>query len=58
LLGVKGITIIGHGGSTPKAIKNMILKADEMIQQRMNERIESAMEAMQTVPTSATSSTI
>lgn len=57
LLGVKGITIIGHGGSTPKAIKNMILKADEMIQQNINERIESAMETMQTVPASAISST-
>jgi len=57
LLGVKGITIIGHGGSTPKAIKNMILKADEMIQQNINERIESAMESMQSVPASTISST-
>jgi phosphate acyltransferase len=42
LLGVNGVSIIGHGGSTPKAIKNMILRAEEMVQQRVNERIRSA----------------
>jgi phosphate acyltransferase len=57
LLGVKGITIIGHGGSTPKAIKNMILKADEMIRKNINERIESAMETIGTVRASAATST-
>lgn len=57
LLGVKGITIIGHGGSTPKAIKNMILKADEMVMRNINQRIESAMDIMQTVPASDISST-
>jgi len=30
LLGVNGISIIGHGSSTPKAIKNMVLLAYEM----------------------------
>lgn len=30
LLGVKGVTIIGHGSSTPLAIKNMVLRAKEM----------------------------
>jgi phosphate acyltransferase len=30
LLGVNGITIIGHGSSSPLAIKNMILKAKKM----------------------------
>lgn len=30
LLGVNGISIIGHGSSTPKAIKNMVLRAYEM----------------------------
>jgi len=30
LLGVKGITIIGHGSSSPKAIKNMIRAAKQM----------------------------
>jgi phosphate acyltransferase len=55
LLGVKGITIIGHGGSTPKAIKNMILKADEMIRYDINERIENALHTMRTVPASVQS---
>lgn len=32
LLGINGISIIGHGSSTPKAIKNMILRANEMHQ--------------------------
>lgn len=40
LLGVNGVTIIGHGRSTPKALKNMILKAEEMIEKRINERIQ------------------
>jgi len=39
LLGVRGVTIIGHGRSTPKAIKNMILKAEEMVSQKIVERI-------------------
>lgn len=30
LLGVKGISIIGHGSSSPVAIKNMILQAEKM----------------------------
>ncbi|MBE2281734.1 MAG: phosphate acyltransferase PlsX [Ignavibacteriaceae bacterium] len=30
LLGVKGISIIGHGSSSPLAIKNMILQAEKM----------------------------
>jgi len=40
LLGVNGVTIIGHGSSTPKAIKNMILKAEEMIEKNVVERIK------------------
>ena len=43
LLGVNGVSIIGHGGSTPKAIKNMIFRAEEMIQRRVNPRIQEAM---------------
>ena len=43
LLGVKGVSIIGHGKSTPKAIMNMILKAKEMAKKRINDRIEQAM---------------
>ena len=43
LLGVKGVSIIGHGKSTPKAITNMILKAKEMVLKKINARIEQAM---------------
>ncbi len=43
LLGVRGVSIIGHGKSTPKAIMNMILKAKEMVEKKINERIEQAM---------------
>jgi len=39
LLGVNGVSIIGHGKSTPIAIKNMIYKAEEMIRKGVNEKI-------------------
>ncbi len=45
LLGVKGVSIIGHGGSTPKAIKNMIYRAEEMVKQNIQSRIQQAMVA-------------
>ncbi|MBI5647402.1 MAG: phosphate acyltransferase PlsX [Ignavibacteriae bacterium] len=50
LLGVNGVSIIGHGSSSPRAIKHMILKAKEMIDRRVNERIA---EAMATLPPAA-----
>ena len=43
LLGVNGVTIIGHGKSTAKAIRNMILKAEEMVQKNINQRIHDAL---------------
>jgi len=42
LLGVNGISIIGHGSSTPKAIKNMVLKAYEMYKKDLVRKIESS----------------
>jgi glycerol-3-phosphate acyltransferase PlsX len=45
LLGVNGVTIIGHGGSTPKAIKNMIYRAEEMVQRKVNAHIAAAMQS-------------
>jgi len=39
LLGVNGVSIIGHGRSSPKAIKNMILKAEHMVRAKINETI-------------------
>lgn len=43
LLGINGISIIGHGKSTPKAIKNMIFKAEEMVRKGINQRIQEAL---------------
>jgi glycerol-3-phosphate acyltransferase PlsX len=43
LLGVNGVSIIGHGGSTPKAIKNMIFRAEEMVRKNVNHQIREAM---------------
>lgn len=40
ILGVCGVSIIGHGKSTPKAIKNMILRAEEMVRKNINQRIQ------------------
>jgi len=43
LLGVDGVSIIGHGRSTPKAIKNMIFRAEETVVRQVPHRIEQAM---------------
>jgi len=43
ILGVNGISIIGHGKSTPKAIKNMIFKAEEMVLKNINGKIQEAL---------------
>ncbi len=43
LLGVDGVSIIGHGRSTPKAIKNMIFRAEETAVRQVHRRIEKAM---------------
>jgi glycerol-3-phosphate acyltransferase PlsX len=43
LLGVNGVSIIGHGRSTPKAIKNMIFRAEETVVRQVPHRIEQAM---------------
>ncbi len=42
LLGVNGISIIGHGSSTPKAIKNMVLRANEMHSKKLIEKISNS----------------
>jgi len=41
LLGVNGVSIIGHGRSSPKAFKNMILRAEQMVRAKINKIIES-----------------
>jgi phosphate acyltransferase len=45
LLGVKGITIIGHGRSNPIAIKNAIRVAYELCRSHVNEKIEQEVSA-------------
>jgi glycerol-3-phosphate acyltransferase PlsX len=45
LLGVRGITIIGHGRSNPNAIKNAIRVAAELFRARVNEKIEQELSA-------------
>jgi glycerol-3-phosphate acyltransferase PlsX len=42
LLGVNGISIIGHGSSTPKAIRNMVFKAREMYNKNLIKKIENS----------------
>jgi phosphate acyltransferase len=42
LLGVNGISIIGHGSSTHKAIKNMVLRANEMHSKNLIEKITNS----------------
>ena len=41
LLGVNGVSIIGHGKSTPKAIMNMIFKGEEVVRSGVNAKIAS-----------------
>lgn len=43
LIGVNGVSIIGHGRSTPLAVKNMILKAVETVEKDVNARIAKAL---------------
>src|SRR5579863_8454208 len=45
LLGVRGITVIGHGRSNPNAIKNAIRVAAELCRARVNEKIEQELSA-------------
>jgi glycerol-3-phosphate acyltransferase PlsX len=44
LLGVKAITIIGHGSSSTDGIKNMVLKAREMHNKNLIKKIEKSIE--------------
>ncbi len=45
LLGVRGITVIGHGRSNPNAIKNAIRVAAELCRSGINEKIEQELYA-------------
>ena len=50
VLGVNGVSVIGHGRSTPKAIKNMILRAYEVAMSQLNVSIERAVGAIASSP--------
>ena len=47
LLGVKGVSIISHGKSSPRAIKNAILLGARAVETRMNEHIGRRLTATQ-----------
>jgi glycerol-3-phosphate acyltransferase PlsX len=40
-LGVNGTSLVGHGGSTPLAIKNMIFTAAMMVEKKVNDQIRT-----------------
>jgi glycerol-3-phosphate acyltransferase PlsX len=44
LLGVKGATIISHGRSSPRAIRNAIRVAGEFVENRVNDQIQREIE--------------
>ncbi|MBU0560624.1 MAG: phosphate acyltransferase PlsX [Bacteroidetes bacterium] len=46
LLGINGIGIIGHGSSSELAIKNMVLKAKEMYDKKLTQKIEESLKSL------------
>ncbi len=46
LLGVRGVTVIGHGRSNANAIKNAIRVAAELARSKANEKIEQELSAL------------
>jgi glycerol-3-phosphate acyltransferase PlsX len=50
LLGVRGVTIIGHGRSNANAVKNAIRVASELVKARVNEKIDQELSAAAAVP--------
>ena len=41
LLGINGVAVIGHGKTTPLAMKNIIFRAEEMVRKEVNKKIGS-----------------
>ncbi|MDE3110561.1 MAG: phosphate acyltransferase PlsX [Acidobacteriota bacterium] len=50
LLGIRGITIIGHGRSNAHAVKNAVRVATELCRSRVNEKIEQELSAVAALP--------
>ena len=42
-LGVDGVSLVGHGSSSPEAIKNMIMGALRVVEREVNSKIVSAL---------------
>lgn len=42
-LGVDGVSMVGHGGSSPLAVRNMILNAAKCVEQNVNDRIVASL---------------
>ena len=42
-LGVNGVSLVGHGGSSPKAIKNMVLNAVKCVENNINDKIVASL---------------
>lgn len=43
VLGVNGVVVVGHGSTSPKGFKNMILRASEVVRNNVNAHIERAL---------------
>ncbi|MCX7984801.1 MAG: phosphate acyltransferase PlsX [Bacteroidetes bacterium] len=43
VLGVNGVVVVGHGSTSPKGFKNMILRASEVVRNNVNHHIEKAL---------------
>jgi len=44
ILGVRGTVIVGHGRSTPLALRNMLVRAQEAVRRSLVQRLETAMQ--------------
>lgn len=42
-LGVNGVSLVGHGGSSPKAMKNMVLNAVKCVEHNVNDKIVASL---------------
>ncbi|MEX0780359.1 MAG: phosphate acyltransferase PlsX [Balneolales bacterium] len=42
-LGVNGVSLVGHGGSTPTAMSNMILNAVKIVEAKVNDKIVASL---------------
>jgi glycerol-3-phosphate acyltransferase PlsX len=45
LLGISGVSVICHGGSSPKAIKNAVYAAKSIVENNLNDKIENRIAA-------------